>query len=154
MSEYQRTMVIEAQADDVFDFVSDIKNLPSYLPTVRSATLQSGDRIRVQGEAGGKRYDDDGYFRIDKEARRLEWGSDGENQYSGWMQVEEGVEEVFTSRVSVHLSYEPSPEMVRQFERQGGTRDDVINEGIDNALRSIKNLCEEKGDKVESQSAT
>ena len=154
MSEYQRTMVVEAQADEVFEFVSDINNIPKYLPTVHRATLQAGDRIRVQGEVRGKPYDDDGYFRIDRASRRLEWGSDGENQYRGSMQVEEGVEEVFTSRVTVQLSFNPRPELVRQLESQGDDRDAIINEGIDNALRSIKNLCEDKGDKVESQSAT
>ena len=154
MNEYQRTMIIEAKADDVFAFVAEIDNLPKYLPTVHSVRRQSGDRIQVQGEAAGRKYNDDGYFRIDQEARRLEWGSDGDNHYSGWMQVEEGVEEVFTSRVSVHLSFEPQPEFARQVEAQGGNRDDVINEGIDNTLRSIKNLCEGTGDKVESQSAT
>jgi uncharacterized membrane protein len=154
MSEYQRTIAIEAKPDDVFDFVSDINNLPKYLPTVESATPQHDGGVRVTGKAGDKAYDYEGYFRIDKESRHIEWGSNGEQEYSGWIQVENGVEEVFTSRVIVHLTFEPNPEVARQLEKQAGDKDTAINEGIDEALRAIKNLCEDKGEKGESQSAS
>jgi hypothetical protein len=79
----------------------------------------------------------------------------GESNYGGWMQVEEGVEEVFTTRVTVHLSLTSRPEVARQLkEEDSGTPDEAINESIDETLRSIKSLCEEAaGDKSESQSA-
>lgn len=149
MHEYHQSKAIQVSADDVFSFVSDIKNLPKYLPTVTNAMPQQGERIRVQGEAGGHRYDSDGYFRVDHTNRRLEWGSDGENNYSGWLEVGEGNTES-SSELTVHLSFDPKPELARQFEQQGGNRHEVINRGIQEALISIQNLCEGKGGKVES----
>jgi len=61
MSEYEQTAIIQCRAQQVFDFVSTIDNLPRYLPTVTNAMPQDGERVRVQGEAAGHRYDSDGY---------------------------------------------------------------------------------------------
>jgi len=148
MHEYHQSEKVQAPADKVFAFVSDIKNLPQYLPTVTSASPQQGERIRIQGEAGGHRYDSDGYFRVDKENKRLEWGSDGENNYSGWLEVKDSNQS--NCEVAAHIQFDPKPELARKFDEQGGDRHRVINEGIKNALASIKNLCEGKGGKVEA----
>jgi hypothetical protein len=153
MSEYNHSLNVNASPDDVFDFVSDIGNLPQYLPTVSNATPQSGERIRVQGEAGGHRYDSDGFFRLNEDERRMEWGSDGENNYRGSLEVKPG-SDAKTSEVSVRLSFEPRPELAERMERQAGDRGRAIQEGIEKALLSIKNLCEGRGGKVESSAAT
>lgn len=152
MSEYQNSIVIQAHPDKVFDFVADINNLPKYLPTVHNASPLSQGRIRVQGEAGGHKYDEEGYFRADPETRKLEWGSDGENDYSGWLKVDQG-EEPSASRITVHITFAMSPEQPQKFEEQGGNRDAMMQEGIGKTLQSIKNLCEGKGGKVEAQTA-
>ncbi|HMV51966.1 MAG TPA: SRPBCC family protein [Blastocatellia bacterium] len=149
MHEYHQSKTIQVSADKVFSFVSDIKNLPKYLPTVTGARPQQGERIRIQGEAAGHHYDSDGYFRVDDANRRLEWGSDGENNYSGWLEVREGNNQS-SSELTVHLNFDPKPELAREFEKQGGNRHEVINRGIQEALTSIQNLCEGKGGKVES----
>jgi uncharacterized membrane protein len=152
MSEYQNSIVVAAHPDKVFDFVSDIGNLPQYLPTVHSATRVSEDRIRVQGEAGGHKYDDEGYFQADRETRRMEWGSDGESEYSGWLKVDQGEDPSNTS-ITVHISYGQNSEQEKKFAASGVDRDAVMNEGISKTLQSIKNLCEGHGGKVESQAA-
>lgn len=148
MSEYQNSIVIAANPDKVFDFVADINNLPQYLPTVHNATLESSDRIRIQGEAAGHKYDDTGYFRADKESRKLEWGSDGESNYSGWLKVDQG-EDTSTANLSVHISYGESHK-----KHEGVDWDNVMNEGISKTLQSIKNLCEGRGGKVEPKAAS
>ena len=150
MHEYHQSKKVQASADDVFDFVADIKNLPKYLPTVQKASPQQGERIQVEGEAGGHHYKSDGYFRVDKENRRLEWGSDGENNYSGSLEVKEAGDAA--SEVGVNIQFDPKPELAKKFEEQGGSRHQVINDGINKALVSIKNLCEGKGGKVEAAS--
>lgn len=148
MKEYEQTRHIQAPRNKVFAFVSDINNLPDYLPTVRNAAMEDGERIRVQGEANGHRYDDTGFFRVDQAQQRLEWGSDGDSNYAGWLEVQ-GDLTAATSTVTVHIKFDPKPELARQMEQQGG-RDEAINEGIKNALISIQNHCEGKGGKVES----
>lgn len=148
MKEYEQTRRIQAAPDAVFGFVSDVENLPDYLPTVSNATIEHGESIRVQGEADGHHYDDTGFFHIDKPKQRMEWGSDGDSNYGGWLEVR-GDANAAVSEVTVHIKFDPKPELARQMEKQGG-RDQAINEGIKNALTSIQNHCEGKGGKVES----
>lgn len=49
-TEFEQSITVAAT--DVFNFVSDVKNVPQYLPTVKSAQPQEGERIRTQGQAG------------------------------------------------------------------------------------------------------
>ncbi|CAA9506731.1 MAG: hypothetical protein AVDCRST_MAG62-277 [uncultured Sphingomonas sp.] len=54
--EYEDSVTVDADASAVFDFVSDVRNLPKYLPTTKDAQTQGEGRVRVQGEAQGNRY--------------------------------------------------------------------------------------------------
>ena len=137
MPDYEHSLTIEASPETVFDFVSDIKNLPKYLPTTHQAEAQPGGRVRVQGEAAGHAYDSDGYFRIDAPNHRLEWGSDGENHYRGWLEIDGAASEC---EVTVHLMF--------QSKREG--RDKTISEGLISALESIRSQVEGNGGKVET----
>lgn len=142
-------MTIAATADGIFDFISDIRNVPQYLPTVKNAQPQQGERIRTQGQVGDRSYDSDGHFRVDKQSRRLEWGSDGENDYNGWIEVQgDGGSQ---SQIKVHIHYAPKPETVqRMAERSPGhSFESAMNEGISKTLESIKHICEGKGGKEE-----
>lgn len=152
MNEYEHTLTIKSRPQQVFDFVSEISNLPRYLPTVRNAMPQGTARVRVQGEAAGHQYDSDGYYHVDKTRQRMEWGSDGENQYRGWLEVT-GDDADTTATVTVHLSFEPRPDIAERYDQQSGNRHRTILEGLESALQSIKNLCEGKGGKIEPHAA-
>ena len=102
--------------------------------------------MRVQGEAEGHPYDADGWFHANAADQRLEWGSDGERQYKGWMDI---APQGQSSKVTVHLSFDPNQVM----DSQSG-RDAKINEGLEAALQSIKNHVEGQGGKVEPSAAT
>lgn len=147
MGEYEQTMTMRASPEQVLDFVADIGNMPSYLPTTKSAQPQGEDRVRVQGEAQGHRYDSDGYLRRDREAKRLEWGAD-EGYYSGWLQVSE---DGAGASVTVHISLRDKPPGA---DRSGGPSDEQINEGLVKGLRSIQNHVEGRGGKEEPSAAT
>jgi uncharacterized membrane protein len=151
MSDYRQALRVEANADEVFAFVSDVGNLPDYLPTVRHAEAQGGERVRVTGDASGHEYDSDGFFRVDAGRRRMAWGSDGENEYRGSLEVAAAGDGACDVRVS--LSFTPRPDQARQFEAQAGDRDRAIRQGIETALASIKNICEGRGGKVEYRTA-
>jgi hypothetical protein len=101
MPEYQGSRLIEAAPDDVFAFVSDIRNLPAYVSTVRSASPLPRGRVRVEGRSGEATYVDDGFIKIDEDRRQMEWRAD-EFNYRGWLEVsdEDGL-----SRVFVHLAF-------------------------------------------------
>lgn len=155
MSKFEHATTINASADEVYDFISKVENLPKYLPTTKSAQPQEGERIRVQGEAAGHSYDADGYFRKDDENKRLEWGAD-EHYYSGWLQVDEQDE---GAGMTVHLSFSSGPP-----EGQGedpsasdeAPNSEQIQEGLVAALESIKNFVEDgrSGGKEEPSAAT
>ena len=152
MSEYEHSQTIQAPADRVFDFVSDLNNLPKYLPTVHKAMPQPGERVRLQGEANGHAYDSDGSFRVNKAQRRLEWGSDGEHHYTGWLQVTEDGRD--SSEVTVHLSFAPRPDQQQKLAQSTGSADTAIQEGLQKSLQSLVNLIEGKGGKVEVKAAS
>lgn len=145
MTAYQDEITISADADKIVDFIGDVRNLPKYLPTTRQAEVQGPDRVRVMGEAHGHSYDDDGYLRCDRQARRLEWGAD-EGHYRGSMHVESIGED--EARVSVRLEIDAS-------RRSGmGPSDSDIREGMRKSLESIRNHLEGTGGKVEPAAAT
>jgi len=56
--------------------------------------------------------------------------------------------------LTVNISYQPKPEQEKQLQQQGKDHDEVMHEGIQKALLSIKNLCEGTGGKVESKAAS
>ncbi len=145
MPEYEEFLEINADPDHIFSFVSHPHNLPQYLSTVHHAEPLENGKIRVTGEAAGHKYDSDGPFKVDRSARRMEWGSDGENQYHGWMTV---APTSTSATVTVHLSFTPKPEQEEAFKEQTGSRDSTIRKGLTAALQSIKNLVEGDGGKV------
>ena len=147
-TEFEQSITVAAPADGIFDFVSDVKNVPQYLPTVKNAQPQQGERIRTQGQVGERSYDSDGHFRVDKQTRRIEWGSDGENDYNGWLQVQGGGSQ---SQVTVHIHFAPKPEIVQHMVERSPEHsfESAINEGISKTLESIKRICEGKGGKEE-----
>lgn len=145
--EYKESLTVSASVDQVFDFISDIGNLPKYLPTTKGAQSQGENRVRVQGEADGHRYDSDGYLRCDRDARRMEWGAD-EGYYSGWMQLEERSEQ---TEVTVSISLRGKPPGAPE---GSGPTPDEVREGLRASLASIQNQVEGDGGKVEPAAAT
>ncbi|WP_019584827.1 SRPBCC family protein [Deinococcus apachensis] len=151
--EYQGTQMIQATPDQVFAFVSDVRNLPQYLPTTKRAEPQDGERVEVEGEAQGHHYHADGHFRQDPRNHRLEWGSDGEISYSGTLEVRSNGDSA--SEVTVRLRFEPDPQRAPNQDMPGqAPSDNQIQEGIDKALESIQNFVEGRGGKEEPSAAT
>ncbi|WP_216317813.1 SRPBCC family protein [Deinococcus aestuarii] len=150
--EYQGTRRIQASPEEVFAFVSDVRNLPRYLPTTRRAEPQGEERVAVEGEANGHPYQADGRFHKDARNHRLEWGSDGEINYSGTLEVRPDGD---GSQVSVKLRFEPDPGRAPNEDMPGqAPSNDQIQEGIDKALESIQNFIEGRGGKEEPSAAT
>lgn len=123
--------------------------LSQYLPTIKNAQPQQEERIRTQGQVGEHSYDSDGHFRVDQQARRIEWGSDGENDYGGWLEVQEDGD--LQSQVKVHIHYAPKPETAQRMAEQSPSHsfESAMNEGISKTLESIKRICEGEGGKQE-----
>lgn len=141
MPEYEQSIMIDASADEVFDFVSNLSNLPKYLPTLHHAEPQGNDRVRVKGEVGPHDYDSAGYFRVDPAEYFMEWCADTDRHYSGWLEVQE-IDDI--SEVTVHLSFNPDPLMAQKMAEQSPNFDEEMESGIRSALLSVQRLCEAK----------
>ena len=146
MAEYERSRLVQASPDDVFAFVADAGNLATFLPTVEVVEPQAEDRVHVLGETRGHDYEYDGWFRVDENRRRLEWGA-AERDYSGWLTVsgEDG-----GSQVVAHLSLPPHvTESGRPITGKLENGSDPIEQSLEAALDSLRNLMEGRGGKEE-----
>ena len=155
MTEYQQTQTIGASAENVFAWLSDVNNLPRYLPPVVDASIEGpsaegspGQRVRATLEypGGGGTFDAEGYFAVDEGQRRMEWGAEVQRDYSGWLEViEDGDSQ---SQVTVHLDFgerSVEPEMREQAPEDR----DPLAEGIAATLESIRRQIEEGSGKVQ-----
>ena len=95
--EYEQSQAIDAPPEQVFAWVSDVNNLPDYLPPVVDSSLEGpsaegvpGQRIRTTleypGGEGGT-FEAEGYLAVDERERRMEWGAEAGRDYSGWLTV-------------------------------------------------------------------
>ena len=149
MAEYERSRWVQASPDDVFAFVADAGNLATFLPTVDTVEPQAEDRVQVSGEIRGQSYEDDGRFRVNEARRRLEWGAD-EHDYSGWLTVsgDDG-----GSQVVAHLSIPPHvTSSGRPISGELPVAPDPIEQSLEAALDSLRNLMEGRGGKEEPAS--
>ena len=147
MPEYTDSIDVAASPDAVFRFVSDIENLPKYLPTVHEASSEPHERVEVGGKANGHSYHSAGWFKVDAVSRTMTWGSDGANDYSGKMGVSgEGA----TSKVECSLQFTPTTAIKDAMDRHQGGPSAAMTDGLRASLASIKAICEGTGGKQES----
>jgi hypothetical protein len=94
-----------------------------------SAESAGGEVVKTQAVLpDGREVEGEAWFRVDGEARRVEWGSEGPNDYHGGLAVTDGP----PATVEVHISTE-----------------NVVSEGIDGdldrTLANVKRLVESGG---------
>ena len=155
--EYEQSRTIDAPPEEVFAWLSDVGNLPKYLPPVVNSSVEGpaaegvpGQRIKTKleypGEDGGT-FDAEGYLAVDEEERRMEWGAEEGRDYSGWLTVADRGEG--GSEVVVHLSFgerSAGPEI----EERSPEGRDPLAEGISATLESIRRQVEEGSGKLEA----
>lgn len=130
MSEYQESIGIRSQASEVFRFLSDAGNIPRYLPMVREARMEAGDRIWALAEPAKQQREVRGYFRADHDTRRVDWAIDGAHGYRGGLEVRESGPA--SSTLDVRIATD------RQDERH-------VRQALHQVLEAIKRVVEERG---------
>jgi uncharacterized membrane protein len=139
MVEYERARRVDAPPDDVFAFVTDVRNLPAFVPTVRSAAQPAEERVRVRGETSGGTFEDVAAYHVDPSRRRLEWEAD-DRRHGGWLTVSplDGASEVV-----VHLSFGPAVDVSgRPLTSADVEQPNPIEENLETALDSLRHLME------------
>lgn len=88
MGEFTESTTVDADAQTLFDYLSDVGNLPDYFSRMTSAELGDGEEVHTTAALpDGKKVEGDAWFRIDESAQRIEWGSEGANDYHGHLEV-------------------------------------------------------------------
>jgi uncharacterized protein YndB with AHSA1/START domain len=154
--EYEQSQTIDAPPEEVFAWLSDVGNLPAYLPPVVDSSVQGpsaegvpGQRIRTTLEypGGDGTFESEGYLAVNEGERRMEWGAEAGRDYSGWLTVANHGEGA--SEVVVHLSFgERSAEP--DIEERSPEGQHPLAEGISATLESIRRQIEEGSGKVEA----
>ncbi len=89
MTDYENLTTVAAPAQVLFDYLAKIGNLPDYFPRMRVATpVAGGEAVYTEAELpDGRVVSGEAWFRVDREALRIEWGSQGPNDYHGELEV-------------------------------------------------------------------
>ena len=132
MADYSGTTPVSVAPAALFDYLSDVGNLPRYFARMTSARQGEGEEVLTTAKMpDGTEVEGSAWFRVDREALRLEWGSEGPSEYSGWLQVSASGE---GSEVSVSLNTSRTHE-----------GDPEVQQGIDETLASIRSQAASLG---------
>jgi hypothetical protein len=126
MGDYQRSQDVDAPADQLFGYLSEIANLPRYFTAMTSAAPAGGEKVRVTADLNGHTRAGEAWFKVDHDRRHLEWGSEGPNDYHGYLDV---TGDGRTSSVTVFLHTERHDS-------------DDIDQGIAETLAAVRRLVE------------
>ncbi len=84
--QHEHTEHIAAAPEAVYAAISDIRNLPRFVPQMTAARSATEGQIEVDARYGGHEQHGAVSFSTDDAARRVEWGAP--SGYRGWMQVD------------------------------------------------------------------
>jgi hypothetical protein len=127
MAEFEASRTMPASSDIVFGIASRPDLLEEWVPAVHvQVSPEELPVIHVKNPTAGRPRESEGLMRADRDQLRLEWGSRGDDRYSGWLQVSEVG--AGASEVTVHLSIRDDEPVI-----SGGSRFDVpgaLEEGL------------------------
>ena len=128
MADFLARTDIAAPADELFDYLCQVDNLPNYFERMTAVTDNEDGTISVAADLGDRVVEAEAWFEVDHEARTLSWGSEGPNDYTGQLQV---------------TSAGPNSvvEVTLRTERAGG---EEIQEGLEQTVAVIKLIMESR----------
>lgn len=133
MGDYDNWISVVVPPSRLFAYLADVKNLPAYLPRLKSVRPVEGDRVSVTAHIDppdGPERDvtSEAWVRVVEEGKSLEWGAPGPDDYQGRLHVMAGDDES-SSRLVIELHTERS---------EGAP----VDEGLTEALRGVKEAVE------------
>lgn len=125
MTDYHREIDIAVAADKAFAFVSNLDNLPLFVPTTRHAEADAG-HVHVEGVSDGHAYHDHGQLFVDADRRLMRWGS-GASAYRGELSVSESDQGQAHVEIRLHFS-----------DSAGDMPAEQIEENLDQSLERLR----------------
>ena len=89
MADYHNTTHVRVSPAALFDYLSQIENLPDYFARMRSAVpVAGGDAVQTSAELpNGEVVEGEAWFRVDHAALTMQWASEGPRDYHGELSV-------------------------------------------------------------------
>jgi hypothetical protein len=137
MAHYEKSIDVNVPPGRLFAYLSDVRNLPRYLPQMTSAEpADGGDTVHVtaridpdgSGPEGEREVEGEAWLEVTEPDRSLRWGSESANNYHGELTVDPGADDN-ASTLTVKIDTEH-------------TGDYPIEEGLAHTLRGIKENVE------------
>lgn len=131
MADFSGTTTVDAPEGALFDFLSDIGNLPRYFAQMTSAEPGEGEEVHTTATLpDGTKVEGDAWFRVDEANRHIAWGAEGSSEYHGTLDVR--AKDVGSEvEVTLHTTrVEPD--------------DAQVTEGVERTLATIKLLVEKQ----------
>ena len=110
MAEYRHQRDMQADPDRLFDYLSDVSHLPEYFSRMTKAEQVDDEEVRTQAVldpddgSGPRQVEGTAWFEVDQAERRLQWGSEGDNDYYGEIAVAPGLAGGSRVTLSLHTS--------------------------------------------------
>jgi hypothetical protein len=101
MTEYEVEHVMPADAEVVFQVAADTQRMGTWL--LAEVDDAGPNRLHLSGELDGRLVDETGLISVRPEQLRIEWGSESDGDYAGWLQVSHAGPGA--SSVTMHLSF-------------------------------------------------
>lgn len=126
MGHFKKSGNVSAPAQQLFDFLSDVRNLPRYFARMTSAEPAEGDAVHVEAVIpGGEHEAGEAWFKVDDDAQRITWGSERTKEYHGELRV---TGDDSTSEVTLVLDTGSAV----------GDIEDSLTESLDNIRRLVE----------------
>ena len=84
--QHEHTEHVAAPPDVVYAAISDVTNLPRFVPQLTAARPAGEGRVEVDARYEGHEQHGEASFAADHSARRIDWGTD--SGYRGWLRVD------------------------------------------------------------------
>ena len=84
--QHEHTEHVAASPDAVYAAISDVGNLPKFVPQLTAARPAGDDRVDVDARYEGREQHGQAAFHADEAERKIEWGSP--SGYHGWLKVD------------------------------------------------------------------
>lgn len=132
MPDYQQAAKVNASPDALFDYLSNVHNLPKYFSRMTSAENEGRDEVHVTANIHGKQVEADADFHVDRAARKIRWSSEGPDDYHGQLEVT-GQGNISEVTVKLHTKR---------------TEQEQIERGLRETLDNVKRLVEQDATKA------
>lgn len=84
--QHEHTEHVAAAPDAVFAAISDVSNLPRFVPQITAAQATDAEHVEIDARYEGREQHGEATFHADAGERRIEWSAP--SGYRGWMRVE------------------------------------------------------------------